>query len=167
MHGGSWRYDVVTPGFKYNMTDIAAALGLAQLERFAEMQARRAALAARYLDGLEHIRSVEPVAHRLGTDDEHSWCVFPVAVTAGAGIERDALIAALNAANIGTSMHYIPTHLFGAYRGFARGPLPVTEAVWQRLISLPLYPSMLDSDVDDVLAALSAIDAAAHKAATP
>ena len=75
---------------------------------------------------------------------------------AAAGIGRDRLIEALKAANIGTSVHYIPSHLFTAYRDERNAALPVTDAVWPRLLSLPLYPGMTERDVADVLDALAA-----------
>ena len=155
-HGGAWRYDVLERGYKYNMPDMAAALGLSQLRRLEEMQRRREALAERFIRGLHGVRGVEPAALGLmRPGDRHSWCVFPVLVDeAAAGISRDDLIEALRACNIGTSVHYIPSHLFTAYRNRANAPLPVTESEWRKLISLPLYPGMSDADADDVLQAL-------------
>ena len=156
--GGTWRYDVLETGYKYNMPDVAAALGVSQLGRLPAMQRRRAALAARFLQGLESIPGVTPAAlGGLGPADKHSWCVFPVLVDESeAGISRDDLIEALRADNIGTSVHYIPTHLFTAHRGRRSAPLPVTEAQWGKLVSLPLFPGMSDADADDVIDALRA-----------
>ncbi len=152
--GGTWRYDVTELGFKYNMPDLSAALALAQLDKLDAMQARRAQLARRYCEGLAAIAGIEPAAlARLGPGDRHSWCFFPVLLPGEA--ERDALIAALKEANIGTSVHYIPSHLFSVYAGTA-GELPHTEREWLRLVSLPLFPKMRDGDVDDVLEAMSA-----------
>jgi dTDP-4-amino-4,6-dideoxygalactose transaminase len=155
LRGGSWRYDVTVPGFKYNLTDLAAAIGLVQIQRFDTMQARRAELAERFIEGLRGLPGIEPVATALGPGDRHSWCVFPVTIEDDARVTRDALIEQLAKANIGTSVHYIPTHTFAAYRHLSRGPLPVTESAWPKLLSLPLFPSMSDTDVDDVLSALS------------
>jgi dTDP-4-amino-4,6-dideoxygalactose transaminase len=156
--GGAWRYDVLETGYKYNMPDMAAALGVSQLGRLPAMQRRREALAARFIEGLESIRGVTPAAlAALGPRDKHSWCVFPVFVEESeAGISRDDLIEALRAENIGTSVHYIPSHLFTAHRGRRSAPLPATEAQWGKLISLPLFPGMSDADADDVIDALRA-----------
>ncbi len=167
--GGAWRYDVVERGYKYNMPDMAAALGLAQLGRLDEMQRRRETLAARFIEGLRDVPGVTPGAlGSMGPRDRHSWCVFPVLVDeAAAGVSRDELIERLRACNIGTSVHYIPSHLFTAYRKRRTAPLPVTEREWLKLISLPLYPGMTDADADDVLCALrESVQAAAGPAAT-
>jgi dTDP-4-amino-4,6-dideoxygalactose transaminase len=162
--GGAWRYDVVTLGYKYNMPDIAAVLGLSQLRKLDDHQRRREAIAARYLQAIESIPGVTAAAHgRMGARDRHSWCVFPIAVDVdAAGISRDDTIAALKAANIGTSVHYIPSHLFTAYRGLPHAPLPVTESEWQKLVSLPLFPGMSDEDVSDVIIALREVIPAAR-----
>jgi dTDP-4-amino-4,6-dideoxygalactose transaminase len=149
--GGTWLYDVAETGFKYNMPDLAAALCLAQLDKFAPMQARRDEIAARYCEALAPLPGITPVAlGRLGTRDRHSWCFFPIGVDGG---RRDDLIDALRAANIGTSVHYIPSHLFSSYAG-PDYDLPITDAAWRTLISLPLYPKMRDSDVEDVIDAI-------------
>ena len=147
---GSWRYDVVEPGYKYNMPDIAASMGLVQLARLDEMQARRRELAARYIDALGAIPgiTVQRAPERPG--DVHAWCMFVVRVDEKrAGISRDGLIDALKDDGIGTSVHYIPTHLFSGYRAL-KADVPATDAVWTELISLPLYPGMSDADVDRV-----------------
>lgn len=163
---GSWRYDVLEPGFKYNLSDTLAALGVVQLRRLEALLERRAEIAARYRARIGEIPGLslpEPPANR---GDRHSWCMFVALVDERqAGIGRDDLIDALAAANIGTSVHYIPTHLFTGYRGLPRAPLPHTDAVWKRLISLPLYTTMTDDDVDDVLEALErAVDGATLRA---
>ncbi|MGZ3576943.1 MAG: DegT/DnrJ/EryC1/StrS family aminotransferase [Vulcanimicrobiaceae bacterium] len=152
---GSWRYDVREPGFKYNMPDIAAAMGIVQLERLEEMQARRDLLAERYRKGFANVPGVElqaPSAHR---GDRHSWCMFAVRIDVHRfGIQRDELIDVLRERNIGTSVHYIPTHHFSGYRHLASDRLRVTERVCKEILSLPLYPTMSESDVDDVISAV-------------
>ena len=153
--GGTWRYDVSVLGFKYNMPDLAATLALGELERFDAMQRRREAIAAVYLDALEHIAGVTPAAiGRIGPDDRHSWCFFPISIAPNGFITRDSVAVAMREANIGTSVHYIPSHTFSIYAG-TTPTLPVTDRVWPTLLSLPLFPGMSDADVDDVLAALS------------
>lgn len=152
---GSWRYDVLEPGFKYNLADPLAALGLAQLRRLDAMQRRRDEIAERYLSDLATMPGIGFQSAPANPGDRHSWCMFAITVDESrAGISRDAMIDALRDANIGTSVHYIPTHLFTAYRSLPRLPLPHTERVWEQLISLPLYPAMTDDDVADVIAAI-------------
>lgn len=154
--GGSWRYDVLAPGFKYNLADPLAALGRTQLRRLDAMQTRRRELAARFTAAIESMRGVGLQAPPEHPDDVHSWCMFVVTIDERVtGVPRDDVIEAMTEANIGTSVHYIPSHLFAAYRSLARGPLPVTEALWQTMVSLPLFPAMSDDDADDVIEALA------------
>ena len=137
------------------MPDLSAALALGQLDRFDEMQRRREEIAALYLAALDGIAGVDAAAMgRIGPNDRHSWCFFPISVHANGFITRDTVAIAMREANIGTSVHYIPSHLFSLYRD--RTPsLPVTNAIWPTLLSLPLFPAMSDSDVNDVIDALS------------
>ena len=151
---GSWRYEVREPGFKYNMPDIAAAMGLVQLQRLDEMQARRDRIAQRFHDELAGIPGIALQAPPANAGDRHSWCMFVIRIEEHrASITRDAFIDAMKERNIGTSVHYIPTHHFSAYRGFA-SDLPATERLAREIVSLPLYPTMSDRDVDDVVAAV-------------
>lgn len=156
--GGTWRYDVSEPGFKYNMPDPLAALGVAGLARLDARQTRRAELAARYGERITAIRGLRLPAPPARTADRHAWCMYAVLVDERElRISRDELIDALAARKIGTSVHYIPTHRFTAYRGLERAPLPNTEQLAASVVSLPLYPAMQDRDVDDVLDALEFI----------
>lgn len=152
--GGTWRYDIVEPGFKYNMPDISAALGIVQLRRLPEMQAERDAIARRYLDAFAEIPGL--VCQKLPSNagDRHSWCMFAVRVTARASIDRDALIEQLKNLNIGTSVHYIPTHHFRAYRKFAPDGLAVTDEIAQQILSFPLFPGMTEPEVQDTIDAV-------------
>jgi dTDP-4-amino-4,6-dideoxygalactose transaminase len=155
---GSWHYDVIVPGFKYNLADPLAALGLAQLRGLQAMQSRREELARRYDDALRDLPGIALQAPPHHAGDRHSWCMYVITVDEElAGISRDRLIEALREAKIGTSVHYIPTHQFTAYRHLDTKVLTHTNAVWQTLISLPLYPSMADADVDDVVAAIRTV----------
>ncbi|HEX8828174.1 MAG TPA: DegT/DnrJ/EryC1/StrS aminotransferase family protein [Xanthobacteraceae bacterium] len=154
-NGGSWRYDVLEPGYKYNMPDVLASIGLVQLQRMPSLQRRRAELADRYYAGLAELPGLrcQPPCRHPG--DRHSWCMLALIVDeAVAGVGRDELIERLRRRNIGTSVHYIPTHAFSAYRHLPAAPLPNTEAIARQILSLPLYPEMADSDVNDVLEAL-------------
>lgn len=153
--GGSWRYDVGVPGFKYNMTDVDAAMGLVQLGKLEAMQARRTMLASRYLEGLDGLPVHRPVV-REGY--EHAWHLFPIRIQGDAVAEvRAQVIGDLSAANIGTSVHFIPIHHHSYYQtryGWKPGDFPEADAFFEGQISLPLYPSMTEEDVDDVLEAL-------------
>lgn len=156
---GTWRYDVVAEGHKYNMPDLAAALGLAQLQRIDALQTRRHHIAAHYTAALARIPGVTPAAaENLGAGGVHSWAFYPVSVERErAGVSRDAFIEALRDRNIGTSVHYIPTDRFTAFADLPPTDLAVTHELADRLISLPLYPGMSDADCDDVVAALAEI----------
>lgn len=155
---GSWRYDVLAPGFKYNLPDPLATLGLTQLARLDHMQQRRDELAARYTERLDDMRGIDLPARPMHDGDRHSWCMYAIMVDERrSGVRRDEFIEALTKEQIGTSVHYIPTHLFSAYRSLQRSALPNTEMVWQRLVSLPLYPAMSNRDADDVLDAIEQI----------
>ena len=151
----SWYYEIVAPGFKYNLTDIAAALGLQQLKRVRTFHARRAALAARYdqlLAGLPLTLPPQPA-----TGDLHAWHLYVVRLTDAAPIQRDALIEALFAAGIGCSVHYIPLHQHPYWReryGLRAEDFPHSQRAYERTLSLPLYTRMGDEDVDRVVAAL-------------
>jgi dTDP-4-amino-4,6-dideoxygalactose transaminase len=157
---GSWRYDVAYPGFKYNMTDMNAALGLVQLKRLDAMQARRQEIVAQYqaalaaVDELLELPTVHP-------DIEHAWHLFAVRVRPERlRVGRDEVIQELNAAGIGTSVHFIPLHEHSYYRdvlGARASDLPVASREWQRVISLPLYPALTGDDVDRVADTLSGI----------
>lgn len=152
--GGSWRYDIVELGYKYNLPDIGAAIALGQLERLHELQAERERLARHYLRRLTGIPGITPITQFLRPPDRHSWCMFVIRIDEEeAGVSRDAVIDYCREANIGTSVHYIPTHQFSAYKDLP-ARLPVTDMLWQRILSLPLYPGMTLQDVDDVVEAL-------------
>ncbi len=156
---GSWYYEVVDAGFKYNLTDIAAALGRVQLRRQNEMRGRRAAIAARYAAGLGAAGIVEAPA--TGRDVEHAWHLFPARLRLDRlTIDRARFIQELRDRQIGTSVHFIPLHRqpFYAQRyGYDPAQFPVAEAAYPRLVSLPIYSRMSDADVDRVLAAVEEV----------
>src|SRR5690606_7962490 len=154
--GGSWFYEVLAPGFKYNMTDMAAAIGLVQLRRLPEMQSRRTQIAAAYRAGLTDLDALELPAER--SHIQHAWHLFTLRLRAGVlGIDRARFIEELGARNIGSSVHFIPVHLHPYYRdryGYAPAAFPVALDAYERLVSLPLSPSLGDEDVNDVIAAV-------------
>ena len=157
---GSWRYDVAYPGFKYNMTDLNAALGLVQLQRLDAMQARRAEIIARYQEALAEVDELLELP-TVRPDIDHAWHLFAVRVRPERlRIGRDEVIQELTAAGIGTSVHFIPLHEHSYYRdvlGVRASELPVATREWQRVISLPLYPELTDDDVERVADSLRGI----------
>src|SRR5262249_33441376 len=153
---------VTAPGFKYNLSDVLAAIGLGQLEHFEEMQKRRAAIAARYHELLADVAEVRRPAPRA--DVVHAWHLYPVALELERlACDRARFIAELKAENIGTSVHFIPIHFHPHFReslGVGEGRFPVAENAYRRAISLPMFPGMTDRDVEDVVAAVRKV--AAH-----
>lgn len=150
-----WHYDVVAPGFKYNMTDLAAALGRVQLGRAAEFHARRAALAARYDAALAALPLALPP--RAAPGDSHAWHLYVVRLTGDAPLARDALVAGLKAAGIGCSVHYRPLHRMSAWsdRPGARGrSFPAADEHFRRSLSLPLFMDMTAAEQDRVVEVL-------------
>lgn len=147
----SWYYEIVAPGFKYNLTDIAAALGIHQLKRAHAFQQKRAQLAARYDALLADLPLVLPPQPAPG--ELHSWHLYVVRLADGATIERDALIEALYAAGIGCSVHYIPLHLHPYWReryDLQAADFPHSQRAFERMLSLPLYTRMTEADVERV-----------------
>jgi dTDP-4-amino-4,6-dideoxygalactose transaminase len=144
----SWYYEIVAPGFKYNLTDIAAALGLHQLKKARAFQARRAAIADAYDAALADLPLITPPRPRPG--DDHAWHLYVLRLAEGAPIGRDALIQHLYDAGIGCSVHYIPLHLQPYWRErYALTPamFPHSQRAYERMLSLPLYTRMSDADV--------------------
>ncbi|MDP1651129.1 MAG: DegT/DnrJ/EryC1/StrS aminotransferase family protein [Rhodocyclaceae bacterium] len=146
--------DVDVRGSKFNLTDIAAAIGLGQLKRIDEFAARRRALARRYFEQIDRSRGLElPPA-----DFENSnWHMFQPLLPKGT--DRGAFIAAMKARGIGVGVHYPALHLFSLYRqlGFQEGDFPIAEDIGRRTVTLPLFPAMRDSDVDRVCAELTEV----------
>lgn len=153
---GTAHYEVVTPGFKYNMTDIQASLGLHQLQRLAEFQNRRRSIVERYNDAFSDHPALEIPTAR--TEVEHAWHLYVIRLNLGClSVDRDRISAELKLRNIGTSLHFIPIHLHPFYRdkyGYAAGDFAVAYDNYLRLITLPLHPGLSDADVDDVIAAV-------------
>jgi dTDP-4-amino-4,6-dideoxygalactose transaminase len=151
--GGSWRYDVTSPGFKYNMTDVQASLGLWQLRKLRGFHARRAAVAAQYSAAFAEEEALEvPVARpHVG----HAWHLYVLRLREEAlEIGRDEFIDLLRERNIGASVHFIPVHRHRYYRqkyGFAPDDFPTASAAFERMLSLPLHPRLSDENVGDVI----------------
>jgi len=153
---GSWYYQIIAPGYKYNMTDIAAAIGIGQLkksDRFWEIRGRIAALYDEGFTDLPEIR--RPVCQ---PDVEHAWHLYVIQLELDRlRISRNEFVEALKKENIGTSVHFIPLHLHPYYRntfGYRPEDFPNASALFQRIVSLPIYPKMTDADVQRVIASV-------------
>jgi perosamine synthetase len=154
--GGSWDYQIQAPGYKYNLTDVASAIGLQQLRRAEEMRAQRAALAHRY-----HAAFAELDALDLPPDPPlrlHAWHLFPVRLRLERlTADRNAFTRALDEQRVGCSVHWRPLHLHPYYSdhfGWTPELLPVASREWLRLVSLPLFPGMTEQEQDHVIGAV-------------
>ena len=156
---GSWYYEVTAPGYKYNLSDVLAAIGLGQLERFDELQRLRRERVARYDTLLSELPEIRRPVTRPGAT--HAWHLYPIGLELERlRIDRARFITELRAENIGSSVHFIPIHLHPHFRdslGVREGQFPVAEDAYRRAISLPLFPTMTERDVDDVAAAIRKI----------
>jgi dTDP-4-amino-4,6-dideoxygalactose transaminase len=149
--GASWEYDVVAPGFKYNMTDAAAAIGVIQLTRAEQMRCSRHRAAERYLERLAGLPLDCPV--RAPAGDLHSWHLFTISIHDTAPATREDLIAALTAAGIGNSVHYRPLHHMTYWKkrcSFEPNEFMVADRYFGGAVTLPLFPGMTDAEVDRV-----------------
>ena len=154
--GGSWEYDVIAPGFKYNMTDIQAAIGIHQLDRLQGFHERRRVIAARYSEAFGPVNGLETPTER--EDASSSWHLYVLRLrTDRLRISRNAFIEALTERNIGSSVHYRPLHMMSYYArkyDFVPEDYPVASDAFSRMLSLPLHPRLSDDDVDDVIQAV-------------
>jgi len=160
--GGSWFYEITAPGWKYNLSDLLASIGVAQLERFEASQRRRHEIVARYDAAFAAVPEVRRPICR--PDVTHAWHLYAIGLELERlTIDRARFIEELRAENIGTSVHFIPIHLHPHWRdtlGLPEGSLPVAEDAFRRAITLPLFSRMTDRDVDDVVAAVARIASA-------
>jgi dTDP-4-amino-4,6-dideoxygalactose transaminase len=153
--GASWSYDILAPGFKYNLTDLAAAIGLAQLKRVYEFQFRREAIAERYLECLADLPLDRPV--RAPKRGLHAWHLFPIRIRPEARIGRDQLIALLAERGIGSSVHYRPLHQMTYWQRQhcgRPGSFPAADRYFDGAVTLPLYPGMREAEADEVISVL-------------
>jgi len=156
--GASWAYDVVAPGFKYNLTDVAAAIGVVQLSRAETLQASRQRAAECYLRKLADLPLDCPAAAPPG--GLHAWHMFPIRLHEHARASRDDLIAGLTAESIGTSVHYRPLHEMTYWKEryhCERHEFPVASRYFAGAVTLPLFPGMTDAEVDRVVNAVHRI----------
>jgi len=153
----AWRYEIVAPGFKYNLTDIAAAIGIHQLKRARDFQRRRQAIAEQFDAAFGSLPLVLPPKGLPG--DEHAWHLYVIRLDDSARVTRDQFIERMFDQGVGVSVHYIPLHLQPYWRDAYRlepGQFPVSQRVYDRAISLPIYPGMSDDDVATVIRAVRA-----------
>jgi dTDP-4-amino-4,6-dideoxygalactose transaminase len=159
----SWRYDVTSAGFKYNLSDLAAAIGRIQLNRFDAMQARRRAIAERYLAELSSVSELELPAE--APNSTHAWHLFVVRLRNEmfkwpADEAQGSFIAALREKNISASVHFTPLHQMSYFRqkySLHDDDLPITTREAQRIVSLPLHPMLSDDEVADVIDAVKQV----------
>lgn len=154
---GSWYYEILAPGYKYNLTDVAAAMGLAQLRRANELWRARCRIAAAYAEALSGAPGIE----LPGPGPSHAWHLYPIRLNLDEWrLTRAEFIEELRKRGIGTSVHWMPLHLHPYYRQtyeYGEGLFPVAEREWQRLVSIPLFPGMTTDDVMAVNAAIREI----------
>lgn len=153
---GSWYYEIVAPGYKYNMTDIAAAMGLAQLAKADRMWRRRVEIAQRYNAAFGSLPELQTPCDRA--DCQHAWHLYMLRMNLDRlSIDRARFVDELKRRDIGTSVHFIPLHLHPYYRdayGYRPEDFPVAYREYLREVSLPIYSKMSDQDLDDVIAAV-------------
>ena len=156
---GAWDYRIIAPGYKYNLTDIASALGLGQLARAEKMRGEREAIALSFLEDLSDVEEIElppSAANRI-----HAWHLFQMRLRLGRlSIDRDGFLEELRARGIGFSVHWRPLHLHPYWSetfGWQPDHLPVATEVWQRTVSLPIFPSMTRPERDAVVTAVREI----------
>lgn len=151
-----WFYDVVAAGYKYNLTDPASAMGRIQLARSAHMHARRTAIAERYLVAFADLPVSMPAQAPPG--DTHAWHLFILRISPSAPVDRDGFISALAERGIGTSVHFIPLHKHSIWRtslDLADEAFPNATTQFERVVSVPLFSSMTEAQVDRVIDAVA------------
>jgi perosamine synthetase len=156
---GSWYYEIVEPGYKYNLTDLAAALGLEQLAKADRMWERRVEIAQQYNEAFAKVSALQLPANR--PDAQHAWHLYMLRLhDPHLRIDRSRFIKELKLRNIGTSVHFIPLHLHPYYRrtyGYKPDSFPVALREYEREISLPIYSKLDDNDVGDVIEAVTSV----------
>lgn len=156
---GTWRYEIEDVGFKYNLTDLAAAIGLAQLSRAEEMRTGRERVARMYQRAIADgpLTGAIDLPQLAPDGDVHAWHLYPIRLRGDHAARRDEVIDSMRGDGIGTSVHFIPLHLHPYYRrtyGYEAGDLPVATREFEREISLPIYPDLTESEIERVVASL-------------
>lgn len=160
---GNWYYEIIAPGYKYNLTDIAASIGIAQLKKVNSFWKRRAHIANIYNEAFKDVVEIEvslKEKNKIGIDEneegtKHSWHLYVIKLNCEyLSIDREQFIEELRARGIGTSVHFIPLHIHPYYRRTYKhrpGDFPVSYKTYKRIVSLPIYPKMTDNDVERVV----------------
>jgi dTDP-4-amino-4,6-dideoxygalactose transaminase len=153
---GSWYYEIIRPGYKYNLTDIAAALGIEQLKRCDQFYEARRRIADQYHKAFADLPEIQIPA--CNPDVQHAWHLYVIQLNIERlRINRRDFIKALKDNNIGASVHFIPLHLHPYYRdtfGYQPGDFPQATTVFERIVSLPIYPNMTEENVREVIVAV-------------
>jgi len=153
---GNWKYDISVPGYKFNMTDIQAAIGLCQLRRLDQNKKRRKEITGRYTSFLQQFDFVRTPEEEPGTT--HAWHIYPLCIDfSRLSIDRDNFISALSRENIAANVHFIPVHMMNYYKktfGYRPDDFPVSYHTYLQEVTLPLYPQMSDKDVARVIDAM-------------
>lgn len=156
---GDWYYEIVAPGFKYNLSDVAAALGIVQLKKATAFQQQREKIAARYNRAFSDMPEITIPA--VNAEVGHSWHLYVIKLNLQTlSIDRNQIISALKKRGVGASVHFIPLHIHPYYReryGYRPDDLPVAHESYKRIISLPIYPGMSEQKVDSVIEVLTDI----------
>jgi perosamine synthetase len=153
---GSWFYEMVDLGYNYRITDIQCALGLSQLRKLSAWVKRRQEIAQRYNAAFAEVPAVRPLDVRAEVSHAYHLYVVRLDLTR-LQVTRGQVFAALRAEGIGVNVHYIPVHLHPFYRerfGTKPGMCPAAEAAYEQIVSLPIFPQMMDTDVEDVIRAV-------------
>ena len=149
----AWYYEIVAPGYKYNMSDIMASMGIHQLKKAERMKARRREIAMRYTEALQGLPLTLP--YLPAEDEDNAWHLYPVHIRKDAPVMRDEFIKQMSfSAKIGCSVHFIPLHLQPYYRdkyGLTPQMFPCATEAFESEVSLPIYPKMTDEDVEYVI----------------
>lgn len=153
---GSWYYEVVYPGLKYNMTDVSASIGIEQLKKLDVFQEKRCNIVEKYNNAFKCIASLEIPTQRANV--QHAWFNYPLRLNlTKLNINRDNFINELHNLKIGTSVHFIPVHIHPYYKdkyNFSENDLPITYKEYLRILSIPIYPKMTEEDINDVIEAV-------------
>jgi perosamine synthetase len=153
---GSWYYEVLFPGYKYNMTDIAAALGIEQLKKCDRFWQARQQIAKTYSDGLADLPEIRTPG--VCSEDQHAWHLYVIQLNLERlRIGRKEIIEQLKERRIGTSVHFIPLHLHPYYRetfGYAPRDFPTASAAFEKIVSLPIFPAMTEEQIYHVVSSI-------------
>jgi dTDP-4-amino-4,6-dideoxygalactose transaminase len=156
---GKWYYEILEAGYKYNLTDLQAAIGLVQLAKCDAMRQARRRIAERYTSAFQDMELLETPTVRAGC--ESAWHLYILRLRLKAlRIDRGRFIEELKSLGIGTSVHFIPLHLHPFHQrrfGYKRGDFPHAEAEYERCISLPIYPALADDEIDHVISSVKEV----------